>query len=245
VGVTGIVGWEFHDISGAWQELRTMAQDAVNSMADELKLPRSKAVTTIKPSGTLSKVMGTTEGIHKPLGKYIFNNIVFAKADPLVGKLRGAGYAIMDNPRDIESCIITFPVVWDDVNFDSVWDRGRKLEVNTDSAVVQLNRYKLVMDNYVDHNCSITVSYDPAEVPDIVEWLHENWESYVGVSWLLRDDPTKTAQDLGYSYLPQDCVTKEKWEAYAGKLRPFSFDGTETFEELTDQECSTGVCPVK
>jgi len=245
VGVTGIVGWEFQSVPDAWKELRGIAQGAVNSMADELNLPRSKAVTTIKPSGTLSKVMGTTEGIHKPLGKYIFNNIIFAKADPLVPKLRGAGYDIVDSPRDTESCIVKFPIVWDNVSFDKVNSKGVQLEVNTDSAVIQLNRYKLVMDNYVDHNCSITVSYDPSEVPEIVDWLHKNWESYVGVSWLLRDDPTKTAEDLGFDYLPQDVTTKEKWEEYASKLREFSFDGTETFEELEDNECSTGICPVK
>jgi len=245
IGVTGIVGWEGAGIPEQWSALRDTAQRAVNSMADELGLPRSKAATTIKPSGTLSKVMGCTEGIHKPLGKYIFNNIIFAKADPLVGKLRGAGYAIMDNPRDSESCIITFPVVWEDVSFDVVLDRGRQLEINTDSAVNQLNRYKLVMDWYVDHNCSITISYDPSEVPEIVEWLHENWDVYVGVSWLLRDDPTKTAQDLGYDYLPQDVVTEEKWQVYADSIRPFDFNETETFEEVGDEGCATGVCPIK
>ncbi|RLA59769.1 MAG: ribonucleoside-triphosphate reductase, adenosylcobalamin-dependent, partial [Epsilonproteobacteria bacterium] len=75
VGVTGIVGWEHLNEEGEWKALREKAKDGVDSMADELKLPRSKAVTTIKPSGTLSKLMGTTEGIHKPLGRYIFNNV--------------------------------------------------------------------------------------------------------------------------------------------------------------------------
>jgi len=245
MGVTGVVGWEHHEEAKYWQQLNRWAQEAVHSMADELGLPRSKAVTTIKPSGTLSKMMGTTEGIHKPLGKYVFNNIIFAKADPLVPKLRGAGYDIMDNPRDSESCIVTFPVVWDNVSFDTVINRGRKLEINTDSAIDQLNRYKLVMDNYVDHNCSITVSYSPEEVPEIVEWLYDNWNSYVGVSWLLRDDPTKSAADLGYDYLPQDVVTKERWEEYVNKLRPFDWNGTDTYEELEDEGCSTGACPIK
>jgi len=245
VGVTGITGWEFKDDAGMWQLIRDKAHESVNSMAYELGLPRSKATTTIKPSGTLSKVMGVTEGIHKPLGKYIFNNIIFAKADPLVSKLRGAGYAIMDNPRDSKSYIITFPVRWDSVEFDRVLDRGRQLDINTDTAIQQLDRYKLVMDNYVDHNCSITVSYSPEEVPDIVNWLDENWDTYVGVSWLLRDDPTKTAQDLGFDYLPQDVVTKEVWEEYASSLRGFDFEGTETFSEISHETCSTGSCPIK
>lgn len=189
--------------------------------------------------------MGCTEGIHKPLGKYLLNNIIFSKSDPLVPKLRGAGYSVIDNPRDSESCIITFPVIWDDVEFDKIMHKGRQLEINTDSAVQQLERYKLVMDNYVDHNCSITVSYDPSEVPEIVTWLDDNWDTYVGVSWLLRDDPTKTAQDLGYDYLPQDVVSRELWESYAVGIREFSFEGTETLEELDESDCPSGVCPVK
>lgn len=50
VGVTGIVGWENQDDATKWRALHTEATGAVNSMADELGLPRSKAVTTIKPS---------------------------------------------------------------------------------------------------------------------------------------------------------------------------------------------------
>ena len=241
VGVTGIVGWEYVDDKGLWGTLRILAKASVNSMADELQLPRSKAVTTIKPSGTLSKMMGCTEGIHKPLGKYIFNNIIFAKADPLVEKLREANYFIMDNPRDEESCIIKFPISWDDVEFDTV----DGVLVNIDSAITQLERYKLVMENYVDHNCSITVSYSPDEVPAIIDWLDINWDVYVGVSWLFRDDPTKTAKDLGYDYLPQSVVTSKEWKDYADTLLEINLDNTDSLEEISGEECAGGVCPVK
>jgi hypothetical protein len=38
-------------------------------------------------------------------------------------------------------------------------------------------------------------------VPAIVDWLLRNWESYVGVSFIYRNDPTKTAADLGLDML--------------------------------------------
>ena len=245
VGVTGIVGWEHLNEEGEWQTLREAAKDAVDSMADELALPRSKAVTTIKPSGTLSKLMGTTEGIHKPLGRYIFNNVNFGRHDPLLPRLRGAGYKVWENPTDSEGVLVRFPIAWEDIEFSSVEKEGVILEVNTETAVQQLDRYKVVMNNYVDHNCSITVSYDPNEVPEIVNWLYENWDVYVGVSWLLRTDPTKTAADLGYDYLPQEVVTEERYNMYVSKLRDIDFTNTESFEEITDDECAGGVCPVK
>ena len=36
-------------------------------MADELGMKRPKNVTCVKPSGTLSKIMDATEGMHRPL----------------------------------------------------------------------------------------------------------------------------------------------------------------------------------
>ena len=52
------------------------------------------------------------------------------------------------------------------------------------------------------------------KVPAIIDWLLVNWEHYVGVSFLYRMDPSKTAMDLGYLYLPQEVCTKEDYEEY-------------------------------
>jgi adenosylcobalamin-dependent ribonucleoside-triphosphate reductase len=249
VSLTGIARWEGLGWNyAALTKLRKASHDGAHSMADELGLPRSKAVTTIKPSGTISKVMDTTEGAHKPLGRYIFNNIRFSKHDPLVQRCREAGYRVFDDPYGGDAVLVTVPVAWEDVEFEEV----NGLHVNTESAVSQLDRYKWLMDYYVDHNCSITVSYDPSEVPAIVDWLNENWDSYVGVSFLLRADPTKTAQDLGYPYLPQEVVSKEVYEAYVATLEPIDIEDaqapTSTLENLEIEDgsdCAGGVCPVR
>ncbi|MCF4099795.1 ribonucleoside-triphosphate reductase, adenosylcobalamin-dependent [Maritalea mediterranea] len=255
-GITGIVKWEakypelyFLDaeekIEYDYQRLGEKARAGGYSMADELNLPRPKAVTTVKPSGTLSKIMDTTEGVHKPLGRYVFNNVNFSKSDPLVEKLRKADYRVFDNPADPSGVIVTIPVSYEDVEFDEVeLDDGRIVHVNQETAVEQLQRYKRLMDNYVDHNCSITVSYDPSEVPEIVDWLYENWDSFVGVSWLFRNDPTKTAEDLGYQYLPQEVVDQETFYAYVKNLKSVDLDSDEG-EDLVDADCSTGACPIR
>lgn len=248
VGLTGIVAWK-HCSSTTLANLRISAQNGANWMAEELGLPAPKAVTTVKPSGTLSKIMDTTEGVHKPLGKYIFNNVNFSIHDPIVAKCRAAGYKVIPNPLDATSMLITFPVSYDQVDFThKVIQRNGEdvvVEINDESAIIQLERYKMLMDNYVDHNCSVTISYSPDEVPSIVDWLLTNWDTYVGVSFIYRNDPTKTAADLGYLYLPQEVVTKEDFEAYVATLKPVDLDGTESFDELTDADCATGACPIR
>lgn len=244
VGITGIVRRpDLRDYD--YIELNRTATSAAYGMADELGLPRPKNVTTVKPSGTLSKIMDTTEGLHLPLGKYIFNNVNFSKHDPLVPLCRAAGYKVIDNPMDAEAVLITFPVVWNDVPFTKVVVDGVELEVNLESAITQLERYKMLMKSWCQQNVSATISYSPEEVPAIIEWLLENWENYVGVSFLFRADPTKTAKDLGYLYLPQEVVSKATHDEYVARLQPIELDQGNSFDELMDDECASGVCPVK
>ncbi|MBB4039117.1 ribonucleoside-triphosphate reductase [Microvirga flocculans] len=241
VGLTGIVRWEYQHSAEHVSCVKRTAVRGSWKMADELNLPRSQAVTTIKPSGTLSKIMDTTEGIHRPLGRYIFNNVRFSKHDPLVDICREAGYRVFDDPYASDAVLITFPVSWEDVDFDTVDGK----HVNLESAVSQLDRYKFMMDHYVQHNCSITVSYDPSEVPEIVDWIDRNWDTYVGVSFLFRTDPTKTAEDLGYPYLPQEVVDKDTFYNYANELRSVNLTSSGTMDDALDADCATGACPIR
>lgn len=245
VGITGMC--QRPDITPHdYMTLRREATYGAYSMADELGLQRPKNITVVKPSGSLSKIFGCTEGAHKPLGKYIINNIVFGKHDPLIPRLRKAGYQIKEHPYDDTAYLVAFPIKYDGVKFDNFYTNGRNIPVNLESAVEQLNRYKMLMENWCDQNCSITVSYSPEEADQIVEWLYDNWESYVGVSFMLRNDPTKRAEDLGHPYLPQEVVSREEFDFAMKGISKIDFTGTDSFDEIDmGAECSSGACPIR
>ena len=247
VGLTGIA--QRDDLSEYdLDSMKRVAIASAYSMADELGLQRPKNITTIKPSGTLGKVMSTTEGVHKPLAKYIMNNINFGKNDPLLPRLREAGYEVRPNPNQpTEGVIVKFPIKWEHVEFDKVVKpNGDIVEVNLESAITQLERYKKYQVHWCQQNVSNTISYSPDEVPDIIDWLLLNWEHYVGVSFLYRMDATKTAMDLGYLYLPQEVCTKEAYEDYVKGIKPVNFDNIldSKDNEMESLECSGGSCPV-
>ena len=185
--------------------------------------------------------MDTTEGIHKPLGKYIFNNVQFGKYDLLIDKLRDAGYKVINHPTDDSGVLVTFPVKWDDVPFAKVDGK----EVNLDTALEQLEKYKLIQTSWTQQNTSVTISYSLDEVETIIEWLLNNWDCYVGVSFLYRTDPTMTAKDLGYLYLPQEVVSEQAYNDYVSLLKPVNLDDTNSFDEIIGEECSTGACPIR
>lgn len=255
VGLTGIRGRP--DLTAYdYKRMRNITVSAAYSMANELNAPLPKNVTCVKPSGTLSKIMGTKEwgevpeGIHMPLGKYIFNNITYSKHDPLVGRFKAAGYAVSEKPHEPESVLVKFPVKYENIPFTRKMVTRKngtqeEVEVNTDSAISQLEWYRLLQETWCEQNVSNTVSYDPSEVPAIINWLQENWDCYVGVSFLYRNDPSKNAEDLGYAYLPQEVITKDAYETYVAGLKEIDYSGIEMRDDSLADACATGACPVR
>lgn len=256
VGLTGIRARP--DLTAYdYKRMRNITVSAAYSMANELDAPLPKNVTCVKPSGTLSKIMGTEEwgevpeGIHMPLGKYLFNNITYSKHDPLVDRFQAAGYEVVEKPFEPESVLVKFPVKYANVPFtrvNVVRKNGKveEVEINTESAVQQLEWYRLLQETWCEQNVSNTVSYDFSEVPAIIDWLLDNWECYVGVSFLLRNDPSKSAEDLGYAYLPQEVTTKEAYDKYVARLKEIDYAGIDIRdEEVSDSACASGACPVR
>ena len=152
--------------------------------------------------------------------------------DPLVGLLTEAGYPVRPHPSLHESVLVQIPVEMPGAS-------NRPL-----SAIEQLERYKLMMENWVDSNCSITVYYEKHELRAISNWLFENWDVFVGVSFLPRVDATKTAEELGYAYLPQAIVSDEEWAKLVAGIKPVNLDADRS-NELVGDDCASGVCPVR
>lgn len=224
------------------KQMRDAAVSGACSMAAELGLPKPKLVTTIKPEGTGSKILDVTEGIHKPLGRFIFNWINYSKMDPIVGLLAEANYRIIDNPTDPNNKLICFPVEYHGCDFDR---DAKGKEVNLDSAIKQLDAYRRWNTLWTDHNTSITVSWEIDEIEDIVEWLYRHWDDFVAVSWLRRADPTKSAKDLGYPYLPQDVVNEDVFREYDNQVREVDWSRLHGIHDVIMEDCASGQCPIK
>lgn len=257
VGLTGLTARP--DLTAYdYKRMRNITVSSAYSMANELGAPLPKNVTCVKPSGTISKIMGTEqwgevpEGVHLPMGKYIFNNITFSKHDPLVEAFRKAGYYMFEKPYEPESMLVRFPVKYNNIPFTLTKVKRadgnvEEVEINVESAITQLERYRLVQETWCEQNVSNTVSYDPSEIPQIIDWFIEHWNSYVGVSFLLRNDPSKNAKDLGYAYLPQEVVTQSQYEEYIKQIKPVDFSQIQHRDEMIQDltACAGGACPVR
>ena len=242
VSLTGIVmrpDLTPHD----FRMLRNAAISGANSMARELGTQPPRNVTTVKPSGTVAKVLDVTSGIHRPLGRFMFMNVVFSRHDPLVDVLKKANYEIIDHPTEMDSVVIKFPFEYRGVEFDVV----DGMEVNMESALSQLERYRDMMRYWCDQNVSITVYYSENEVRDIINWLDRNWDDYVCVSFLPRINPMTRPEDVNYPYLPQQVVTESEYRDYVSRLRDVSDEeiAGAVDSEIDVEDCPGGICPVR
>lgn len=234
VGLTGIQQAPYLNDSYSLARIRRAATAGAISLAREAGTAFPANITTIKPSGTLSKVAGVSEGAHFPLAPYVLNHVNFSVHDPLVETLARAGYITKPNPYDAAAVLVTLPVSFTD---------STRFSTGV-TAVEQLDEYRRLMSCYADQNVSVTVSYGPDEGPSILRWLEKHWDEFVGVSFL----PRKSDQD--YLYRPQEIVGESSWKEYVGKLKHIVWPDNAIPEHSTDEvetssECASGVCPVR
>ena len=217
-------------------DLRKIAHETANELADKLKMGRPKLYTAIKPSGTISQLPTVSSGVHFSHSPYYIRRVRVTSNDPLARAMVDAGFKwqpeVGQTLENHNIKVFEFPI--------KAPEGKTKYDV---SAVEQLELYKMIMENYVDHNASNTIHVRPNEWNDVVDWVDENWDSIVGVTFLSLDDSF-------YQLMPYESITQEKYEellAETPKFNPNILRKFETFEEfdIMDEECTTGACPIR
>ena len=217
--------------------LRAAAHTAAEKAATSLGLNAPLLVTTIKPEGTLSLLPTVSSGVHYSHAPYYVRRIRISASDPLCRVCEDLGYPVFPEVgQDPETCrtkVVEFPV------------KAPAGKVKADvSAIEQLENYKMFMEHYVDHNCSITIHVRDNEWDAVEDWVWEHWDDVVALSFLSYDDNF-------YELLPYEAITEEEYEARRRKMRPFNpsliskYEHEETELDIGAAECANGVCPVR
>jgi ribonucleoside-diphosphate reductase alpha chain/ribonucleoside-triphosphate reductase len=217
------------------QKLKKASEDGANELADLLGTNKPKLYNTIKPSGTLSQLPTVSNGIHWNHSPYYRRHVRINAHDPLALVAKELGWKwhpeVGQTEENMDTMVIEFYV--------QAPDGKTKYDV---SAIEQLEQYKLFMQNYADHNVSITVHVREHEWDLVEEWCYENWNDLVAVSFLSLDDSF-------YQLMPYEKITKEEYEASISKqskFNPLLLLKYETSEDSEiDAECAEGHCPTR
>jgi ribonucleoside-triphosphate reductase (thioredoxin) len=195
--------------------------------SDWLCIPRSKKLTTVKPSGTISLLAGVCPGIHYPHSEYYIRRIRFDRNSEYVKILSDAGYFVEDDTYSKTSVVVEFPIKEEyfsvSKNDVSIWE--------------QLENASLYQTYWSDNQVSITINFKKEEVPAIKRALKYYDSKLKAVSFL----PT---EDHGYKQAPYEEITKEKYEEMSAKLKPYSLESSIS-AGAGELFCTTDACEIK
>lgn len=182
-------------------ELREVANQTNAEWADRLGIPRSAAVTCVKPSGTVSQLVNSSSGIHPRWSKYYLRTVRNDVKDPLTKFLQDAGVPSEPDARNPSAVVFSFPQ-----------KSPAASVVRTDvSAVGFLEIWKNFQENWCEHKPSVTISVAEDEWLPVADWVYDNFDILSGVSFL-PFDPTE------YPQAPYQTLTKEQYEEWVKKM---------------------------
>ena len=171
--------------------------------SDWLCIPKSVRMTSIKPSGTVSLLNGSTPGIHYPEDEYYIRRIRFAADSDMLPALEAAGYKIEPDHYSPNTMCVEFPV------HEEHFIKGKR-EITMWEQLEIAAQYQ---HYWADNSVSITVTFKPEEAEHIKTAL-EMYETRLKAVSFLRYEET------GYVQAPYEPIDQEEYEARINTITP-------------------------
>lgn len=235
IGVTGylqtsekVKKW----LKDCYEELR----DYDKEYSLEQGFSESIKLTTVKPSGTLSLLPGVSPGAHpSPGGKFYIRRIRIPTNSPLVRVCQAHGYPIepqerFDGTLDQNTMVVSFPCK----------EPKNSVFIDDCTAVDQLEVVKRLQSEWSDNSVSCTIRYKLEELEDIKEWLKNNYNDHIkSVSFMLH-------HGHGFKQAPFEEIDEKTYKEMIRKVDLITETSvTLKDEDMEDQECEGGACPIK
>jgi ribonucleoside-diphosphate reductase alpha chain len=209
VSLTGQFGHKFmsgkEDLVSLEAFLMTLRESARSKNKDEsgkIGIPESAAITCVKPSGTVSQLVGVSSGMHAWHSPYYIRTVRGAKGDPISTFLKEVGIPVEDDvmkPND--TYVFSFPVKAPE----------GAIVRNDLTAIEHLNIWLVYQRAWCEHKPSITVSVKEDEWMEVGAWVYKHFDEVSGISFLPHSDHS-------YKQAPYQEVTEEEYNALVAKM---------------------------
>jgi adenosylcobalamin-dependent ribonucleoside-triphosphate reductase len=201
-------------------------QDLDEEYSNWLCIPRSVRMTSIKPSGTVSLLNGSTPGIHFPESEYYIRRIRFSNTSDLLGPLKKAGYKMEPDAYSPNTTVVEFPVQ------EPYFEKSKK-DV---SMWEQLEIAAQYQHFWADNSVSVTVTFQPHEAESLKSALEMYETRLKAVSFLAY-------KETGYKQAPYEAITEKQYREMNKKITPIVRIKTETAGAGT-KFCTNDSCTI-
>ena len=182
--------------------LRDRAREINKEEAGKIGIPESAAITCVKPSGTVSQLVGVSSGMHPWHSPYYIRTVRGSKNDPISVFLKEVGIPVEDDvmkPND--TYVFSFPVKAPE----------GAIVRNDLTAIDHLNIWLVYQRAWCEHKPSITVSVKEDEWMEVGAWVYKNFDEVSGISFLPHSEHT-------YKQAPYQEVSKEEYDELVSKM---------------------------
>jgi ribonucleoside-diphosphate reductase alpha chain len=217
------------------EHLRNIAIATNAKWANRLGIPRSAAITCVKPSGTVSQLVDSASGIHARHSAYYIRTVRGDNKDPLTQFMKDQG--IPNEPcvmKPENTTVFSFPQK----------SPNGAITRNDMTAIEQLETWLTYQRNWCEHKPSVTVSVRDVEWMEVGAFVYKYFDEMSGVSFLPHSDHT-------YQQAPYQDVTKEDYEVLLAQM-PAKIDWSKLSEYEKEDgtkssqtfACSGDVCEI-
>jgi ribonucleoside-triphosphate reductase len=242
VSLTGQFGNKFFSgqdglkkLADTLDRLREYAVETNIEEAGKIGIPASAAVTCVKPSGTVSQLVGVSSGMHPWHSKHYIRTVRGDKKDPLTNFLKDSGIPSEDDfmkPQD--TTVFSFPI------------KAPSYAITRDrlTAIDQLEIWLTYQRHWCEHKPSITVSVKEDEWMEVGAWVYKHFDEVSGISFLPYSDhsyvqaPYQEVDEASYNELVAKMPTGINWEA----LSLYELEDTTTGTQAL--ACVSGECEI-
>ena len=236
-----------HKAHGFWKSinlLRIAAEFAAAQISEELGMVTPHTVTTIKPSGTVSKVMNCTEGAHLPALAHYLRWVQFKSDDPDIKDLVARGYPLKDISHRYSGHIaIGFPTKQPivDLMADKVVTADDTTPEQNFIWLRLLEHHWLGTEHGRNNQISYTLKYDSTKVSyeQFMELILQ-WQPQVRCCSVMPSSDWKESEKI-YGYVPEQPITASEYVTMMAQIIPIEREQYDD-EQLT---CEGGVCPIE
>lgn len=221
--------------------LNALREESLNTnkkYAKKFGINVSTCITCVKPSGTVSQLVDAASGMHPRHAKYYIRRVRISANDPLFHMLRDQKFPYYPEVGQLKHSASTYVL-----EFPVKAPKGAITRDNI-SSIDQLEHWKLVKENYTEHNPSVTVSVGDDEWIQASNWLYGNWDMLGGLSFLPRTDHS-------YALAPYEEISKEKYNELYAKMPKIDFsqillyEKEDTTQGAKELACVAGVCEIE
>ena len=205
-------------------------RDYDTQYSEWLAVPLSIKTTSVKPSGTVSLLVGATPGMHYPESRFYIRRMRLSKHSELIEPLKKANYHMEPAfGSEDTTMVVEVPV-----------DVGEGIRTAAELSIwEQFSLAAFLQRHWADNQVSCTATFNPEtesdELPHVLNYFQYKLK---GISLLPRKNGG------AYKQMPYEAIDEKQYHFEVERLGKLSFTGVSGEAAEVDKFCNNDVCEI-